>query len=86
MLKVVKMKLATKDLKLEGLNRDVVDFSDVETIEQLKIKITNNYVVLCRKCASETFCKFHDPSEPPCPILEKVVDNYIDMNIKAVNT
>jgi hypothetical protein len=54
MLKVVKMKLATKDLKLEGLNRDVVDFSDVETIEQLKIKITNNYVVLCRKCASET--------------------------------
>jgi hypothetical protein len=34
----------------------------------------------------QKLCKFHDPSEPPCPILEKVVDNYIDMNIKAVNT
>lgn len=80
------LKLATEKLRLEGLNRDIVDFSDVQTIDQLKIKITNNYVVLCRNCASASFCKFHDDSEPPCPILEKVVDNYIDMNIKAVDT
>jgi hypothetical protein len=80
------MKLATEKIMLEGINNDIVDFSDVQTIDQLKIKIINNYVVLCRNCASASFCKFHDASEPPCPILEKVVDNYIDMNIKAVDT
>ncbi|MBN1357575.1 hypothetical protein JW988_02290 [Candidatus Bathyarchaeota archaeon] len=81
------IKLATKDLKFEGLNRgEVVDFSDVENIEQLKNVIILNYVLLCRKCASSKFCKFHDSSEPPCPILEKVVNNYIDMNIKAIDT
>jgi hypothetical protein len=84
---VRKIKLATKDLKFEGLNRgEIVDFSDVENVEQLKDVIIFNYVLLCRKCASSRFCKFHDASEPPCPILEKVVGNYIDMNIKAVNT
>jgi hypothetical protein len=81
------MKLATKGLVLQGLNiGSKVDFSEVETVEQLKETIVNNYVVLCRKCASERFCKFHDASEPPCPILEKVVHNYVDMNIRSVKT
>lgn len=81
------MKLATKNIVFQGLNEgETVVFSDVETVEQLKHTLVNNYVVLCRNCASAKFCKFHDPSEPPCPILEKVVHNYVDMNIKAVNT
>lgn len=81
------MKLPTKNLVFQGLNKgDRVDFSRVETVEQLKEIIVNNYVVLCRKCASESFCKFYDSSEPPCPILEKVVHNYIDMNIKSIDT
>lgn len=80
------MKLATKHIKLEGLNKEIVDFTDVQNLEQLKNKIIYNYVLLCKNCASESFCQFHDSSEPPCPILEKVVENYIDMNIKAVDT
>jgi hypothetical protein len=81
------MKPATKDLIFQGLNEGSrVDFSEVGTIEELKETIINNYVVLCRKCASESFCKFHDSSEPPCPILEKVVNNYVDMNIRSVDT
>jgi hypothetical protein len=86
-VEAVRMKLATKGLIFEGLNEgERVDFSDVETVEQLKATVTSNYVVLCRKCASEGFCKFHDSSEPPCPILERVVENYVDMNIRSVNT
>jgi translation initiation factor 2 beta subunit (eIF-2beta)/eIF-5 len=87
MVKAVRMKLATKGLIFKGLNvGETVDFSKVETVEQLKVTIANNYVVLCRNCASEGFCRFHDSSEPPCPILERVVDNYIDMNIRSVDT
>lgn len=81
------MELATDGLTFPGLNEgDVVDFSKVESVEQLKFTIVNNYIPLCRKCASERFCKSHDSSEPPCPILEKVVDNYVDMNIKSVES
>jgi len=81
------MKFATKNLRLEGMNRgDIVDFSGVETIDQLKEVIVNNYVFLCRKCASASFCKFFDSSEGPCQILKKVVYNYIDMNIKSIET
>ena len=79
------MKLATKNLVFQGPNEgDGVDFSKVKTVEQLKETIVYNYVVLCRNCASESFCKFYDSSEPPCSILEKVVHNYIDMNIKSI--
>lgn len=86
MVKAFRMKLATKGLILEGLNvGEKVDFSEVETVDQLTAAITNNYVVSCKNCASEDFCKFHDSSEPPCPILERVVDNYIDMNIRSVD-
>ena len=81
------MKLATKNLVFQGPNEgDGVDFSKVKTVEQLKETIVYNYVVLCRNCASESFCKFYDSSEPPCSILEKVVHNYIDMNIKSIDT
>lgn len=81
------MKLATENLKIEGLNKgDVVDFSGVESAEELKKKLIHNYVLLCRKCTSESFCGFRDASEPPCPMIEKVVHNYIDMNIKSVDT
>jgi hypothetical protein len=81
------MKLATENLTFQGLNpEEIVDFSEVKTVEQLKEKIIVNYVVLCRKCASEDFCKFYDHSQPPCPILERVVHNYIDMNIKSIDT
>jgi hypothetical protein len=81
------MQLATKGLIVRLLrNGGTVDFSKVETIEQLKETIIRNYVVLCRKCASENFCRFHDSSEPPCPILQKVVHNYVDMNIRSVDT
>lgn len=81
------MKLATRDLVLPGPNvGEEVDFSEVETIEHLKQTIVNNYVVLCGKCVSRSFCKFYDPSRPPCPVLEKVVRNYVDMNIKSVDT
>jgi hypothetical protein len=81
------MKMETKNLKMEGVNKgEVVDFSDVTTVEQLKNKIVENYVLCCRKCFSHNICKFHDSSEPPCPLLEKIVRNYIDMNIKSVNT
>jgi hypothetical protein len=81
------MKLATKRLIFQGLNAgEKVDFSKVETVEQLKEIILYNYVVLCKNCVSENFCKFHDSSHPPCPILERVVGNYVDMNIKSVDT
>jgi hypothetical protein len=81
------MKIVIHNLIFPGLNEgDRVDFSKVKTVEQLKETIINNYVVLCRNCASESFCKFYDSSEPPCPILEKVVHNYIDMNIKSIDT
>lgn len=81
------MKLATKDLVFPGLNEgELVDFSRVDTVEQLKETIINNYVTLCRKCASESFCKFYDHSEPPCPILKRCVNNYVDMNVKSINT
>jgi hypothetical protein len=81
------MILATENIRLPGLNLgDIVDFSDVKTLEQLKQKIVENYVVLCRKCASESSCKFYDRTEPPCPVLSKVVSNFIDMNIKSINT
>jgi hypothetical protein len=39
---------------------------------------------LCRQCSSAGFCKFHNSDEPPCPILEKVVTNYVDMNIRSI--
>jgi hypothetical protein len=81
-----KMKLATNHIVLEGLNREKVDFRKVETIDQLKDTIISNYVVVCRNCASDSFCKFYDRSEPPCPILERIVRNYVDMNIKSINT
>lgn len=81
------MKLATENLRLQGLSEGaIVDFSEVGNIEQLKKTIVDNYVAFCRKCTSRSFCKFHDPSEPPCPILEKVVHSYVDMNIKSVDT
>lgn len=80
------MSLNLKDLKFQGLNEwETVDFSEVENIEQLKNKIICNYVVLCRKCASSSFCKFYDSKEPPCPILVKIVHNFIDMNIKSID-
>lgn len=82
---MLKMKLATNNLKFQGLNEELVDFSMVETINQLEDTLVQNYVILCRKCASESFCKFYDASEPPCPILEKVVHNYINMNIKSID-
>lgn len=81
------MGLATNNLKFQGLNEgDIVDFSKVKTNDQLKEILLYNYVVLCRNCGSASFCKFYDSSEPPCPILGKVINNYIDMNIKSVNT
>lgn len=81
------MKLKTKNLKLEGINEgEIVDFSNVHTVDELKSKIVENYVLLCRKCSFKNACKFQDSTEPPCPVLEKVVRNYVDMNIKAVNT
>lgn len=80
------MKLATKNLVFQGLNEgDIVNFSEVETVEQLKETIVYRYVFLCRGCVSASFCKFYDHNLP-CPILEKVVHNYIDMNIKCVDT
>ena len=81
------MKLATKNLRFHGLTeREIVDFSEVETVEQLKEIIIDNYVELCRKCASQSFCKFYDTTQPPCQILVNVVNNYIDMNIKSIDT
>lgn len=81
------MKLETKNLKMEGVNKgEIVDFSKVTNVEQLKNTIVENYVLCCRKCFSHNVCKFHDSSEPPCPLLEKIVRNYVDMNIKSVNT
>jgi hypothetical protein len=80
------MELATENLVFQGLNDgERVDFSGVKTIEQLKKTIIQNYVPLCRKCSAASFCKFHSPVEPPCPILEKVVSNYVDMNIKSIH-
>ena len=81
------MKLATENLVFQGLNEgDIVDFREVKTIEELNEIIVENYVILCRKCASESFCKFHDTSEPPCPILVNIISNYINMNIKSIDT
>ena len=81
------MKLATENLRIPGLNeRTVADFRNVRNVKQLKATIVDNYVTICKDCASHSFCKFHDASEPPCPILEKVVHNYVDMNIKSVDT
>lgn len=81
------MKLATENLILEGMSQgETVDLSHVKTIDELKRTMTDNYVVLCRKCAGQSLCKYHDPSEPPCAVLTKVVHNYIDMNIKSVET
>jgi hypothetical protein len=81
------VKLGTKGLKLEGLNkRESVDFSDVETVEQLKEKIIYCYIALwCEKCGARNYCKFYDRSEA-CTILQKVVCNYIDVNLKFVNS
>ena len=80
------MDLNTKDLKLQGLNAwDIVDFSEVENIEQLKDVIIKNYVSLCRKCTSSSFCKFYDSKEQPCPVLVKIVRNFIDMTVKSVD-
>ena len=81
------MKLATENLLFQGLNEgEIVDFREVKTIEELNEIIVQNYVVLCRKCTSESFCKFCDVSGPPCPILVNVVNNYIYMNIKSIDT
>ena len=80
------MELATENLVFQGLNDgERVDFSGVKTTEQLKKVIIQNYVPLCRKCSAASFCKFHNPNAPPCPILEKVVVNYVDMNIKSIH-
>ena len=81
------MKLATENLLFQGLNEgEIVDFREVKTIEELNEIIVQNYVVLCRKYTSESFCKFCDVSGPPCPILVNVVNNYIYMNIKSIDT
>lgn len=81
------MKLATDKIIMKGLNEgEFVDFSDVTTIEELKKKIMYNYVTVCRKCSAITFCKFYDEREPPCRVLELLVSNYIDFNIKNINT
>jgi hypothetical protein len=79
------MELATDNLVFQGLNPgERVDFSEVKTIEQLKKTIIQNYVPLCRKCSAASFCKFHS-HDNSCPILVKVVNNYIDMNIKSIH-
>jgi len=54
------------------------------TLNALQDVIINYFVPLCRKCASSKFCKFHDPTEPPCIILEKVIKNYFKMNFKSL--
>ena len=79
------MEINTKRLVLDGPNRDKIDFSEVKNIEEYKEFIIDKYVILCRKCASENFCKFYTGHQEPCPILVKIVKNYIDMNIKAIN-
>lgn len=79
------MKINTERLVLDGWNRDKIDFTKVKDIEEYKKFIIDNYVLLCRKCASENFCKFYIEYQDSCPLLVKVVNNYIDMNIKAIN-
>lgn len=80
------MKLATEKLVLVNQeDGSQVDFSNVTTVDELKDCIISNYVVLCRKCASQKFCPFYEASEPPCQVLVKVVTNFIDMNIKSAN-
>ena len=54
------------------------------TLSGLQDIIISNFVPLCRKCAFSDFCKFCDRSEPPCPILVKVIQNYFQTNFKSL--
>jgi hypothetical protein len=66
------MRFATQDLKFQGLNPgEIVDFTSVENVDQLKSIIVDYFVPLCRNCASEKTCAFHDDKQPPCPMLQK---------------
>lgn len=81
------MKLATENLIFQGLNEgDEVSFIGAETVDQLEKIIIDNYISLCRKCAAMSFCSFHVPEKIPCPLLVKVIHNYIKVNIKSVET
>lgn len=81
------MKLATENLVFQGLNEgDEVSFVGVETVDELERVIIDNYVILCKKCAAKSFCSFHVLEKIPCPLLARVIHNYVKMNIKSVKT
>lgn len=72
-----------KQLK-EFLEEKGINVGAEITLSGLQDIIINNFVPLCRKCAFSDFCKFHNISEPPCPILVKVIQNYFQMNFKSL--
>jgi hypothetical protein len=80
------MELETKDLIIEGNNEgEYIDFKNVSTISDLKEKIIDNYVTLCRNCAFEEICKLKPELEIPCPLLSKMVENFIITNINTID-
>ncbi len=81
------MKLATRGIVFPEPNKGTtVDFSDVTTVKELKEKLVDYFVGLCVRCAKldKDICKFSEYYT--CGILEKVLHNYIDLNVKAIDT
>ena len=72
-----------RGITLEGVNKgDEVDFSGVTTTDELKRKIMENYISLCRKCSFSKDCIFYEKSKgDPCILISNVLKNYIVTNI-----
>jgi len=80
------MELGTEHIVLKGLNDgEFVEFKGITTLDELKTHIVNSYFPLCSSCNARGHCEYELRREP-CQMLVKVLDNFVDMNIRSIDT
>jgi len=66
------------------LKGKVFDFRDCSTLKDIKTKIIEEIIPLCRECGLERYCKFYKKEEEPCSLQIKFMNNYLESTIKFI--
>jgi len=81
-IKIEKIKVNTSH-SIIVVDGEVFDFRKCSTLKDLRDKIIDEVIPLCRKCAFAQFCKFYKKDEP-CRFQKRFIENYLISTIRFI--
>jgi len=77
------IKINTSEAIIVDSKGEIIDLMNCITVREVKNKIIEEFIPLCRKCSFARFCKFYEKDEH-CPLQVKFMNNYLDSTIRFI--